>query len=353
MFRPFLTTFCLICSLVLGGCAAPLGSGVGSGSGAGSNAGPDMDLPPIADLTGYILVDPANGQAVSVETVAAALASADVVFIGESHRHPGNHIAQMSIFRALHQHSGNMALSLEQFDRDVQPVMDQYLAGEIGEAALRRKGRAWDNYPVSYRPLVEYAKTHGMPVIAAEAPNMVIRCVGRQGPGFLDTIPADKRGWAAAELHLNDGPYKDRFVAFADGNASHGEAPENGQVSEAVLRSFAAQVTRDDTMAESIVKQITKRPGTQVVHLNGSFHSAGFLGTAERVKWRRPDLEIAVVHPIEVEDAMAPSIPADKLGEGNFLLLIAPAPKTYVTKQEEIDAVMEQMKFRESVDCGL
>lgn len=315
-------------------------------------------LPPagaaLSDLTDYRLIDPTTGKTVSVEQAAQTLAQADVVFLGETHRHPGNHIAQMAIFRAIHQIKPDTALSLEQFERDVQPVLDQYLAGEIGEATLRDKGRAWDNYPVSYRPLVEYAKANGLAVIAAEAPNMVVRCVGRQGPGFLDTMPADKRDWAAAELNLDDGPYKDRFIEFAGGSGSHGEpSGEDDEVSEATLRSFAAQVTRDDTMAESIVQHIDANSGRTVVHLNGSFHSAAFLGTAERVQWRRPDLDIAVVHPIEVEDANAPAVPNDKLGEGTYLLMIAPAPDSYVSDDEEMAAIMEQMKFRESVDCEL
>lgn len=308
----------------------------------------------LTDLTDYRLIDPTTGETVSIEMAAQTLANADVVFLGETHRHPGNHIAQMALFRAIHQIKRDSALSLEQFERNVQPLLDQYLAGEIGEATLRDKGRAWDNYPVSYRPLVEYSKTHGLAVIAAEAPNMVVRCVGREGPGFLDTISADKRDWAAAKLHLDDGPYKDRFIAFAGDSGSHGEpASAEDEVSEAVLRSFAAQVTRDDTMAESIVQHIDANPGRTVVHLNGSFHSAAFLGTVERVKWRRPDLEIAVVHPIEVEDANSPAVPDDKLGEGTYLLMIAPAPDAYVSDDEELAAIMEQMKFRESVDCEL
>lgn len=341
------TAMCLAFACVLAACA--------------TRPAPDV-LPaphdPLADLTDYRLIDPTSGQTVLVEEAAQALAQADVVFLGETHRHPGNHLAQMALFRAIHQIKNDTALSLEQFERDVQPVLDQYLAGEIGEATLRDKGRAWDNYPVSYRPLVEYAKTHGLPVIAAEAPNMVVRCVGRQGPDFLDTIPVDKRDWAAAKLYLNDGPYKDRFIAFATADGGHGapaseDAGEDDSVSEATLRSFAAQVTRDDTMAESIVQHIDANPGRTVVHLNGSFHSAAFLGTAERVKWRRPDLNIAVVHPLEVEDAAAPEVPDDKLGEGTYLLLIAPAPDAYVSDDEELAAIMEQMKFRESVDCEL
>ncbi len=311
-------------------------------------------LPPLPDLTSFLLVDPETDRVLSVDTAAERLAGADVVFLGETHRHPGNHIAQMALFRALHERRSDVALSLEQFERDVQPVVDQYLAGEIGEAALRDRGRAWDNYPVSYRPLVEYAKANGLAVIASEAPNMVVRCVGRQGPDFLDTLPADKRHWAAADLFLNDGPYKDRFVAFATEDGGHGEPSDDGdKVSEAVLRSFAAQVTRDDTMAESIVQHIDANPGHQVVHLNGSFHSAGFLGTAERVTWRRSDLDIAVVHPIEVENTSAPVVPDDQRGEGTFLLLIAPAPDAYVSLEEEIEAIRAQMQFRESVNCEL
>ena len=311
-------------------------------------------LPPLPDMTSYVFVDPATDVVVSVEDAVARLADADVVFLGESHRHPGNHLAQMALFRALHGQRANTALSLEQFERDIQPVLDQYLAGEIGESTLRSKGRACDNYPVSYRPLVEYAKANGLAVIAAEVPNMVVRCVGRQGPGFLDTMHADKRGWAATQLRLSDGAYNDRFIAFAGGNAGHGE-PVDGEdkVSEAVLRSFAAQVARDEAMAESIVQHINANPGHRVVHLNGSFHSAGFLGTAERVQWDRPDLKIAVIHQIEVDDPAHPSIPDYKHGEGTFLLLIAPTPKAYASDEEERAAIMEQMKFRKSVDCEL
>lgn len=328
--------------LMLVGCATP----------PPSNPAPLSSALP--DLTSYVLVDPATEAVLTVEEAVARLSDADVVFLGESHRHPGNHIAQMALFRALHAQKPKTALSLEQFERDVQPVLDQYLAGEIGEAALRDKGRAWDNYPVSYRPLVEYAKANDLPVIASEAPNMVVRCVGRQGPSFLESLPADKSHWAAATLRLPDGPYRDRFIDFAGGNAGHGEAAsEEDTVSEAVLRSFAAQVTRDETMAESIVQYLNTNPGFRVVHLNGAFHSAGFLGTAERVQWDRPDLNIAVVHPIEVDDPSNPTVPDDMRGEGTILLLIQPMPAAYISEEEERDAITAQMKFRQSVDCEL
>ena len=59
--------------------------------------------------------------------------------------------------------------------------------------------------------MIEFAKAHNLPVIAANAPGMAVRCVGMNGPAFLDTIAGEKRGWVAQELHLQDGPYKDKF----------------------------------------------------------------------------------------------------------------------------------------------
>jgi len=71
------------------------------------------------------------------------------------------------------------------------------------------------------------------------------------------------------------------------------------------------------------------------------------------VQWDRPDLKIAVVHPIEVDDPANPVIPEDARDEGTLLLLIQPMPEAYISDEEERAAIMEQMKFRKSVDCEL
>lgn len=316
--------------------------------------------PPVAlkDLNDFALVYTDGGKAKSTPmTVAQAadiLKNYDVVFIGEAHRHPGNHIAQMALFRALEERFPNMSLSMEQFERDMQPVLDDFMADKIGEEPFRKKSRAWDNYPGSYRPLVEYAKERHLPVIAAEAPTMVVRCVGEKGPEFLSTMKPEQRGWAAAQLNLFDGPYKDKFLGFTSQNAGHGkEGAAKTEVSAAALRSFAAQVTRDDTMAESIYLHLQKNPGRKVVHLNGSFHSESFLGTAERLQLRDPKLKIAVVNPIQVEPGKTPEVTAEDATTGTFVLFIREAPKSYSSDEEQRAAIMEQMKFRGANKCEL
>ena len=122
--------------------------------------------------------------------------------MGEWHDHAGNHLAEMALFCAVYERAPGLTLSMEMFERDVQPVLDDYLAGRIGEANFRRKGRAWGNYAESYRPLVEFAKDHTLPVIAANVPASVVRCVGAEGAGYLARMPADKRGMGCRGLIL-------------------------------------------------------------------------------------------------------------------------------------------------------
>ncbi|MDX2222813.1 MAG: ChaN family lipoprotein [Rhodospirillaceae bacterium] len=343
--------------------AIALAFGLAACAGGPQTAGPSRtaETPVPVDLTEFALVRTDGGarapKAVSVDEAADVLKDYDVIFLGEMHRHPGNHLAQMRLFRALHERVPDLSLSMEQFERDVQDVVDEYLAGAIGEEPFRKRARAWDNYPVSYRPLVEYAKTHRLPVIAAEAPNMVIRCVGQEGPEFLNRMKPEQRGWAAARLDLRDGPYKDKFMRFAAADGGHGEEKSAGDSapkgpSAAALRSFAAQVTRDDTMAESIFLHRVKNPGRTVVHLNGSFHSESFLGTAERLAARDPSLRIAVVNPIAARLGQG-TVTAEDAKTGTFVLLIAPPPKGYASMDEMKAAIAEQMKFRDQNKCEL
>lgn len=272
--------------------------------------------------------------AVSADEAADALKNYDVIFIGELHDDIANHLAEMALLRALYARTPKLALSMEQFERDVQPVVDDYLAGRIGEETLRDKGRAWKNYAEAYRPLVEFAKDHGLAVIAANAPESVVRCVAQKGVGFLKTLPADKRGWVAKTLHTQDGPYKRKFIAFLSGDAAHGGSADGVAARVRAKRSFAAQVTRDDTMASSIARFLGAHPGTKVVHVTGEFHVAGRLGTIARLKMRRPDLKIALVVPVEAKDPDAPKMTADQAPGADFAILLRPEPQAYVSDQE-------------------
>lgn len=314
----------------------------------------DVKLP---DLTTYALVRTDGGKIppweISLAQAADLLAGFDVIFLGEVHRHPAAHRAQMDLFRAIHERAPALSLSMEQFERDVQPALDDYLARKIGEYALADKGRTWQSYGTTYRPLVEYAKEHHLPVIAANAPEEVIRCVGREGLAFLDRMSAGARGWAAAEVHADPGPYRDKFMGFAMGEAGHGGGKKGDAPSAAAIRGFEAQVTRDDTMAESIFLHLQKNPGRKVVHLTGSFHSDDFLGTVERLRMRAPQIKIAVVSPTDYDKPDHLTLkPSDAAG-GTLVLAIRALPQPYATADELKAAMKEQVSAREKTSCKM
>ena len=138
-----------------------------------------------------------EGASLTTSQVVAMLRETDVVFFGELHNHPGVHLAQMQLFAALHANNPNLTLSLEQFERDTQPILDQYLDNQIGEEYLISEARAWDNYKSSYRPLIEYSRKHALPVIAANAPKQMVVCVGRSGLDVLTRYDEEKRQFVA------------------------------------------------------------------------------------------------------------------------------------------------------------
>ncbi|MBE3668148.1 hypothetical protein BOO25_04180 [Vibrio navarrensis] len=227
-----------------------------------------------------------QGQALSLQNLPSELLTADVILVGEWHTHPGIHRFQTDLLHTLSSQR-SVALSMEQFTRDKQPVLNQYLAGEIGEQPLMSEGNAWPNYESDYRPLVELAKRQGLDVIAANAPKAIVRCIGRQGIGYLDKLDETERHYLAAEINTADSFYKDKFMA----SMHHGQ-PEQTE------RQYAAQITWDETMAESIVNYRKAHPQTQIVHIAGKFHTEGGLGTANSILRRAPELKVVVITPV-------------------------------------------------------
>lgn len=327
----------------------------------------EAEIPGIAPINTFydtIWVRGEDSAVQSLQQVAGQLSSYDVVFFGEFHGHSGVHLAQMQLFAALQTLNPDMTLSLEQFERDTQQIVDQYLKGEIGEKTLQQDGRGWDNYEQSYRPLFEYAKEHNLPVLAANAPKEAVICVGKKGPEILDEMPMPDRSWVAEELNLFDGPYKDKYLGFMDGSKTHNSnaAEDDSEDSAAdkkrmeagramAMRSFSAQVLRDDTMAESITRHLQANPGRKVIHLDGNFHSASGLGTVERLKLRMPELRLAVINPVAVTDSQSPSWTEADASSGDFILLVKQTPDMFVNEDREMEYMNKVIRKRMRNKC--
>lgn len=220
------------------------------------------------------------------------LRTRDFVFAGEQHDNLVFQGFELELLRALDTGKGDLVLSLEMFERDVQPTLDAYLAGEIDEKAFLKASRPWGNYRRSYRPLVEYAKAHGIPVIAANVPRRLAREVAREGIEAVALFSEEDAAFAAEENHAASAGYRKRFAAVMKN--LDGDRLEH---------MYEAQCLKDDTMAESIHRFLEAHPERKrVYHVNGSFHSAFHYGTVHALAARRADAAIAVVTCVSVDN---------------------------------------------------
>ncbi|GHD43202.1 Uncharacterized iron-regulated protein [Marinobacter persicus] len=293
------------------------------------------------------LVDPATGQALSVQALATRLADTDIVIIGEHHGHHASHLLQARLQQALWRLNPRQVLTMEQFNLDHQPALDDYLAGHTGETEMREDANAWDNYRASYRPLVEFAKQHSLPVIAANAPANTVRCIGRLGPDYLERLDADERRQLPDAPFLDTPAYKDKFVEAIGG--SHGT--KDDELSGLMLNTYKAQLLRDNTMAARILEARERHPDHQVIHLTGTFHSEDRLGTVAVLEKRAPDLTIAVISPVNWP-ADADSPPLEKHRErGDYLYFIQPLPQEFRDDERRREAMTERFSRSPEASC--
>ncbi|WP_089139047.1 ChaN family lipoprotein [Vibrio rumoiensis] len=278
----------------------------------------------------YQLYTP-RGQKIQLSQWIKNTSQADVILIGEWHTHAGIHRFQADVLKLLIQSTQPIALSMEQFSRDTQSIIDDYLQRSIGEQTLISQGNAWPNYESDYRPLVELAKHADMDVIAANAPKSIVRCIAKDGLKYLDVLPPEERAYVASEIDLGDSTYKEKFMT----SMHHGEPSQH-------LNMYASQLTWDATMAESIVNYKHTHPNAKIVHIAGKFHTEGGLGIAAQIKQNDPTLNIIIVTPVG-------TITTDS---HDYQLHVLTPPIRYIKPENQRIAFAQLFKNRKEPNCS-
>lgn len=291
--------------------------------------------------------DAKTGTPLAVEELAGRLVDTDVVVVGEYHGHHASHLLQARLQQALLRQNPRQVLTMEQFNVDHQDVLDGFLAGDLGETEMIEDAEAWNNYRASYRPLVEFARQNRLPVIAANAPAGVVRCVGRKGPDYLASLPPETRALLPEMPFLDTPAYKEKFVEAIGG--SHGTG--DGELSERMRNTYHAQLLRDNTMAKAILDARTNHPGHQILHTTGTFHSEERLGTVAVLEQRAPGLSIAVITPVFWPDEEE-NVPLEaNRPKGDYLYFIQPLPEEFRDPEREREAMQARFANREPADC--
>ena len=280
-------TRAILPALVLAACTAngPLGD-------------PELPYPlPHAPQVGEIAHLP-TGTYVDRETLLEQATETRVVYVGETHDNPASHRLQLEILQHLQENDpGGTALAMEMFTPDQQPVLDRWIRGELSEREFLRQVGWFENWRMNfgyYRPLLDFAREHRIPLIGINAPKDLVAAVGRAP---LEELPEETLEQLPA-LDFSD-PYQRALVAAVVGAHDSGRAMQDG--------FWRVQTLWDESMAENLADYLRSPGGRgrQVVVVAGGNHVRFGFGIPRRL-YRRLPISYLLVGSKEIE------IPEDK-----------------------------------------
>lgn len=240
----------------------------------------------------YKIYNTATQKPATPDDIIADMAKADVLFYGEEHNDSVGHTIELTLFtKMVEKYQAKAVLSLEMFETDTQPVLNEYLNDLIREKNLISDARAWKNYK-DYRPMVELAKKNRLPVIAANAPSRYTNRVTRLGLKSLEQLDAAAQAWLPPlPIDTATGAYYDKFAKIMGGHANMGG-----------MSIYQSQNLWDATMGWNIAKYFKNHTDSKIMQVNGGFHSEDKLGTAAQLKKYAPTVRIINVAAYAVED---------------------------------------------------
>ena len=273
-----------------------------------------------------------EGRASSLAALLDAAAADEVLLIGEEHDDGVGHAVELRLLAdafarraspggtpragaagGIGAEGREPILSLEMFERDVQHVLDEYLLDLISEEHFLASARPWDQYALAYRPLVEFAKAHGIRVIAANAPRRYVSRVTAEGPESLFALSPLAQSFLPPLPY--PGPserYRAEWERLMAANGAHGHAGGS--------HALQAQALWDAAMAHAIAGALSRHRDALVVHVAGAFHVARGTGIPERIEDYRPGTAVTTVVMTEAGDAGA-WIDAEHEGLADFVVL--------------------------------
>jgi uncharacterized iron-regulated protein len=231
-----------------------------------------------------------NAARSTLENLLAALRAARFRLLGEVHDNPAHHAARVKLLDALGESGLKPAVAFEQFDRPRDKALQQRLAaGDLSAEAVAqavqfdRKGWNWD----LYRPLVEAALRHRMPLRAANLSRSEAARIAKEGTAALGAK-------SISELRLEAvwSPEKERVLR---------EIVYEGHcraIPEALAGKIGvAQRARDATLAEALLDP--SADGAVLIAGNG--HVRRDLGVPLYLQQALPGAPIVSLALLEVE----------------------------------------------------
>lgn len=263
----------------------------------------------------FKIFDVKKQKTIAVDDIIKDMSTADVLFFGEEHNDSIGHYLEALIFKKMTQaYPNKTALTLEMFHTDVQPIINEYLNGNISEKNFIKEARAWNNYK-DYRPMIEEAKTNKLSVIGGNAAARYSNAVTKNGIDVLSTFPKESKQFIAPlPIDTATGRYYDKFIETLGGHSMGG------------MKVYQTQNFWDATMAWSITKFAKANKDVKIFQVNGRFHSDEKLGTLAKLKNYAPKLKILNISSFSADDFINPDWEKYKT-LGDYIIITDPTVK--------------------------
>jgi uncharacterized iron-regulated protein len=215
-----------------------------------------------------------------------ALIDDRVVFVGESHDRYEDHLNQLEIIRGLVERGNQVAVGMEFFQQPFQAQLDAYIAGTLDEEAFLRETEYFERWRFDYRlyrPILRYAREHGIPLIALNVPREITQKVG---DGGIDSLSSAERRQIPEEIDRDDADYRAHVEQVFEMHPKDEDA--------SFEHFLEVQLLWDEGMAERAAQWLEANPGKQLVVLAGVGHVQYGRGIPARLQ-RRVDAPMSIV----------------------------------------------------------
>lgn len=215
-----------------------------------------------------------------------ALAARRVVVIGEAHDRYEQHLVQLAVICGLRERGLDVAVGLEAFQQPFQAVLDDYVAGRIDLRTALARSEYYERWRFDHRlyaPILEYARSQRLPLVALNVPVEITRKVGRGG---IESLDARERAAIPVHIPAPSEAYRARLAAILDLHPDPGGRDPD--------RFVQVQSLWDEGMAERAVRHLADNPRSTLVVIAGVGH-VGYEGAIpDRIR-RRGQPSVATV----------------------------------------------------------
>jgi len=212
------------------------------------------------------------GKTMGLDEVIRGVLDKEIIYVGEGHENYQDHKVQLEVIRAMQLAGRPFAVGMEMFQKPFQEPLDEYIAGKSSERDFLVDSEYFKRWRFNYhlyRDILEFARAHGIPVVALNARQEIVRKISDSG---LDSLSEGEREEIPPDMDMSDAAYRDRLL----------QVFREHRTDKDFLNFYQAQILWDETMAHSIEDYLRENPGSQMVVLAGAGHVAYGSGIPKR-----------------------------------------------------------------------